>query len=227
MRTRNNLTEEQKEFLLEVCRKYKANVVCDMFYKKFGIRKTQGVINSFRRYHNIKYDCFPLIKTEEQKEFLIKILTYHNNKETIEIFKKKYGYCISEKSLHNYRQKYKIKKKYKQYDKNNNMVRTNKKPLYSEYINPNRNVYIRIGKKRKVKTRFVWEQYYGREVPKGYDIIFADGNKNNFDINNLVVAKRSVRIFMQKNEIKTINKEIADTSRLILNLKKKMVKKEI
>ena len=56
----------------------------------------------------------------------------------------------------------------------------------------------RNGKRKnwKQKHRYIWEQYYGA-IPKGHRVIFLDGNKNNFDINNLacvdINAQTSIR----------------------------------
>jgi len=39
----------------------------------------------------------------------------------------------------------------------------------------------------KRKHHLVWEQHYG-PIPKGYKVIFLDGNKFNFEIDNLELA---------------------------------------
>lgn len=36
------------------------------------------------------------------------------------------------------------------------------------------------------KHRYIWEQYHGKKVPDGHLIMFLDGNKENFSIDNLV-----------------------------------------
>ena len=75
-------------------------------------------------------------------------------------------------------------------------------PLGSEYID-GKYTYIKINNIRKkgqrcfrenwkLKHRYIWEQTYG-PIPKGYCILFLDGNTLNCDINNLyLVTKKEV-----------------------------------
>ena len=42
------------------------------------------------------------------------------------------------------------------------------------------------------KGRYVWEQHYG-EIPKGYNIIYLDGNPLNCDISNLECASNDIQ----------------------------------
>ena len=37
------------------------------------------------------------------------------------------------------------------------------------------------------KHSLLWEQHHGRKVPKGHIVMFADGDRRNFDINNLML----------------------------------------
>ena len=39
----------------------------------------------------------------------------------------------------------------------------------------------------KRKHVFIWEQAYGK-VPRGYNVVFLDGNKHNFQLDNLAIA---------------------------------------
>ena len=42
----------------------------------------------------------------------------------------------------------------------------------------------------KAKHHIVWEEAHG-PIPKGYVVMFADGNKRNFDLDNLILASRA------------------------------------
>ena len=59
-------------------------------------------------------------------------------------------------------------------------------------------VMIKAPGKRKMmrKHHWVWEEHYGK-IPKGYNIQFRDGNRQNFDISNLYIISRSEQM---KNE---------------------------
>lgn len=49
-----------------------------------------------------------------------------------------------------------------------------------------------------LKHRVVWEQYHKKKIPKGAVIIFADGDRSNLDIGNLICVTRE--------ELKVLNK---------------------
>lgn len=53
-------------------------------------------------------------------------------------------------------------------------------------------------KRWALKHRVVWEEHYKMKVPKGSVIIFADGDRSNFSIENLICVSR--------NELRVLNK---------------------
>ena len=75
----------------------------------------------------------------------------------------------------------------------------NKRPIRSEYTAPNGYTYVKISdnpvtrntKHRtavnwKAKQVLVWEKHNKRNLPVGFAVSFLDGDKTNFDINNLI-----------------------------------------
>jgi hypothetical protein len=72
-------------------------------------------------------------------------------------------------------------------DYNPNKVRhSNSLPILSEYIKPDGMTLIKVSKNEwEYKQRYIYEQYYNINLPKDIMVIFLDGDKNNFDINNL------------------------------------------
>ena len=54
--------------------------------------------------------------------------------------------------------------------------------------------------KWKLKQRVVWESAHG-PVPKGSCIIFLDGNKQNTDLGNLQMVKRSILVRMNQKDL--------------------------
>lgn len=59
----------------------------------------------------------------------------------------------------------------------------------------------------KLKHRLVWEQHNGRPVPPGHHIVFADGDKRNFDPDNLVAVSRSDWAVIANSEIEYSDRE--------------------
>ena len=87
-------------------------------------------------------------------------------------------------------------------------VTWNTRELYSERIDRDGYTYIKlVNKKRwKLKHRWIWEQEYG-EIPIDHVIIFADGNKENFDIKNLLLVSRKELAVLDNSKI-TVKFEI-------------------
>lgn len=59
----------------------------------------------------------------------------------------------------------------------------------------------------KYKHRFIYEKHFG-EIPKDHVIIFADTNKDNFDLDNLVLISRKQLVMLNKRGLITDNTEI-------------------
>lgn len=80
----------------------------------------------------------------------------------------------------------------------------NWRPVGSERINDEGYTLIKVSneggmlKRWALKHRVVWEQHHKKKIPKGSVIIFADGNKNNLNIENLICVTR--------NELKVLNR---------------------
>lgn len=56
----------------------------------------------------------------------------------------------------------------------------------------------RFQKDWQSKHSLIWEKHHGKKVPKGHVVMFADGNRRNFDINNLVLVHRRVNCMHNK-----------------------------
>ena len=52
--------------------------------------------------------------------------------------------------------------------------------------------------KWELKQHVVWNEYYG-DIPKGQKIVFLDGDKTNFDINNLSLVTEGELLTMNNN----------------------------
>lgn len=102
-----------------------------------------------------------------------------------------------------------------------------KKPLGYERITKSGYTWVKIAEPDvfKAKHRLIWEQHNGA-IPPGYKVIFADGDKTNFDISNLILVSNSELAPMNKLKlIKKGNGELTKIGHLItkINLKVKEV----
>lgn len=51
------------------------------------------------------------------------------------------------------------------------------------------------------KHVLLWEEAHKQKVPKGYVVIFADGNNRNFDIDNLILVSRNELLKLNQNKL--------------------------
>ena len=82
-------------------------------------------------------------------------------------------------------------------------------PVGTELELPDGYVWVKINNIPKAKKnvnwrqkhRLIWEQNYG-EIPEGYLVIFKDGNKRNFDLDNLACISKQVNLQMSRKHLR-------------------------
>lgn len=96
------------------------------------------------------------------------------------------------------------------------------RPVGSERITKDGYIEIKVEDPNKweLKHRVIWEQHHG-EIQKGHAIIFADGDKSNLDIDNLLLVSRKQLLFMNRNNLITENK---DFTKIGVNIANVMIK---
>lgn len=98
-------------------------------------------------------------------------------------------------------------------------VPPNHRKIGSERIDSDGYVLVKtqdghLQKNWKLKHRLVWESMYGN-IPKGYKIMFADGDKTNCDIKNLILVSDSEELIMNQNKLVKKN---SDLTKIGLNI---------
>lgn len=67
------------------------------------------------------------------------------------------------------------------------------------------------------KHRIIYEQHHGT-IPEKYVVIFADGNRENFDIDNLVLVSKSELLIMNKRKLINTNSDLTKTGVIMAKL---------
>lgn len=101
----------------------------------------------------------------------------------------------------------------------------NKMEEFSETTNKNGYTMIKVGNKFIEKHRYLYEKAHG-EIQKGHIVIFADGDKTNFNIENLVEIDRRTSAIMAKRKLFTRDAESTKTGVLLAELIQKTHEKE-
>lgn len=100
------------------------------------------------------------------------------------------------------------------------------KPIGTESVNNSDYVIVKVSEKEwKFKHRLIYEKYKG-EIPKGYVVIFADKNKRNFNINNLILISKKQQMTLNKYSLVKEDIELTKAGINLANLILKIRERE-
>ena len=74
--------------------------------------------------------------------------------------------------------------------------------------------WIKVSNKFVLKHRYIYKKEHG-DIPKGYSIAFLDGDKTNFDLDNLVLIRDKDKLVMKNKHLFTSDKELTKTGILL------------
>lgn len=110
----------------------------------------------------------------------------------------------------------------------------NYKPLGFERVSVDGYVEIKVAERNphtgfperfRFKHVVIWEKHHGRRVPKGSVIVFADGDRRNFDPENLVCLTRAELARMNQNGYGKLPAELKPFFITLMRLKAKTFEK--
>lgn len=188
----NKTVQEYYDFIIKHKELSWDEIVC-LFNKQFNANVNRfdlrECIKYFQGNGNIKNVH---IFTQEQNEWLKEMYPKYSTKELIFVFNQKFHCNTTYNSLIDHCNKRLNLRKNNDFF-GQQLSQRRSVSIGTESINKDY-VWIKVkddyngGRKNwKLKQIVVWEEYYGK-IPEGYKIIFCDGNKQNFDINNLLLA---------------------------------------
>ena len=189
--------------------------------------------------------------TDEMKQFILDNYKGRYNQELADLFNQKFNTNITSRTIKSYKANNKLnsgltgkfrkgqtphnkgkkmpkevyeKVKHTMFAKGN--VPPNHRPVGSERISKDGYIEIKVAEPNKwrLKQRVVYEETKGK-IPEGCPIIFLDGNKRNFDIDNLRCITRSELLYLNCNGLNNSN-EITETGILMARLDRAKNKKK-
>lgn len=183
--------------------------------------------------------------SEEQKKFIIDNNYGKYSKELAEMFNQQFDTNITANEIKWFRKNHKLNsgltgqfqkgnishnkgKKQSEYMTKQAIERTkatrfkkgnrpsNYRPVGSERITKDGYIEVKVADPNKweTKNKIVYKQHFG-DIPKGYKVIYADGNKLNNDINNLILVSNSELLIANRNHLIYNNKELTESGILI------------
>lgn len=176
--------------------------------------------------------------TEEEKAFLVEFAYGHTIKEITEAFNKKYATELSLKAIASSMKRYGAKtgntgrfvKGQVSHNKGKKMspelyekckatmfkkgnIPPQYRPVGSERDDKDGYIEIKVADPNKweLKHKHIYEEAYG-EVPKGYKVIFLDGDKRNFDLNNLKCISQAENLYLNRYKLRFKDKDLTETA---------------
>ena len=178
--------------------------------------------------------------TDEEKEYLASIVKGKTYKELLALMNEKFDYEFSSQQIESALRRYNLKtgntghfKKYQEpWTKGlKGYMGANKTSFKKGTIPPNykpvgterfaKDGYIEVKVKDpnvwELKHRYIYEKHHS-EIPKGYNVIFADKDITNFDIDNLILVSKAEMLILNKNKLIFEDKELTKTGVNIVKL---------
>lgn len=225
-------SKEEIDFIVEKYKDHQRAEVAKLFKEKFNREiKSQDVANTAYRYATYKKEVKKI--NEEHVEYLKDIYQKYKLEDCKKMIEEKFGISTTLSSLRSILHKYKIyTERETKFQKGNKlspehyakiqatMFKKGKKPFNAHPIGHEINckgyIWVKVAddlyetrgdwmKNWKPKSKIIYEQHHG-PVPEGHQIIFADGNNRNFDIDNLIAVSKREICYMNKTGLYKIDK---------------------
>lgn len=105
-------------------------------------------------------------------------------------------------------------------------IPVNYRPIGSERVTKDGYVEIKVAdpNKWRLKHQVIWEEANG-PIPKGYAVIFGDGNPQNLDPNNLILVSRQQLLILNRKKLIQKDVDLTRTGVIIADLYQKINKR--
>ena len=194
---RSKYTKEQTDFLREIIPGHTDRLVCEEFNKKFNLNISEGILGNLKTKFKLKNG---LVGGQ-----FVKGQVSHNKG-------KKWDDFISK-------------------DKQKNSLTTcfkkgnlphNRKEIGSERITKDGYIQVKVqdGKGNRnweLKQNIIYKQAHG-EIPKGYHVSFADQNRTNYSLDNLILVSRAENLIMNRRGLYYTDTEITKSGHILAKL---------
>ena len=188
------------------------------------------------------------IWSTEEKEYLSEIVTGRTYKEIQQLMNNKFDYRFSLEQIKGAISRYKLQtgtlgyfkkghipankgKKQIEYMKPEMIERTkntrfkkghepvNRREVGSERITKDGYIQVKVAEPNKwdLKHRIVYREHYG-EIPENCNVVFGDGNKQNCNIDNLILVNKKEMYIMCTKGLFKDDTELTKTGKIIADL---------
>ena len=242
-------TDEHIDYLREISPGHYNDEVTKLFNERFGMNVTETAIRTLRQKNGIKLGVTKsrMQYSIEQLAYLQELSAQGLfNAEITRLFNEKFGTKRTENAIQQQRCKYGFKtdaryywqKGHKPWNKGMKGIDIGGKatrfkkgnrpqtwmPVGSETVTKDGYLKVKVANPNRweYKQRLIWEKHHGRKVPGGHVVIFGDGNKRNFDVDNLILVSRAQLAMLNKNGLIQGNADLTRTGIVIADIYQKI-----
>ena len=210
-------TNEQVEFLRQIAEGRQNEQIAKLFQEKFNVPCDRNHIKYLKYKYKISSNVRnKLAINDKQIQFLKDNVNGTKLKDLTNMFNEHFGLNFTENQIDWYKYKlglksglnFKWEKGHKPY---------NVKPIGYEFkCKDNGYTFIKVSEPDlyMLKQRYVYEQHYGK-IPKGYSVVFLNGNKEDFSIDNLTLARQKDILTCKNKKLFSSNRDVTKTGLVI------------
>lgn len=173
--------------------------------------------------------------TREQHDFIVSIAHGKKYREIADIYNKKYGTNKSRQAILSYCHKHNISNgitsKGTQFKKGHGALWNQKRLGYERY-NKFNDVLVKVrnhGESHvmwRLKKELIWEKYYGKK-PKNYKVMSLNGNKEDFNIENLMLCTTAEYMTLSKKNYITTDRTLTLSALYYIRLRRLRKQREM
>ena len=228
------------------------SVLVEMVNEKYNMNFTKSKMRSYLKNHGLKTGTQRKVKGEGSKypfeiqEFISGHYIGTGHETMVKLVNETFGTDYTKEQMKGYYGRYKLDsgltgqfvKGQESWNKGNKGVcaegckRTwfekghipkNHRQVGSERINVDGYTEIKVAEPNKwrLKHNVIWEQYHG-PIPKSHCILFGDGDKQNLDIDNLILVSRKQLVRLNQNGLIQNDIELTKTGIIIADVMSKV-----
>lgn len=235
-------TQEQIDFIRTIAPGRYTEEIVELFNAKFGTEVTEAQIKSFKKNHSIRSNV-PRNRPTDDAGLFTKVQSEFVEQHVGGLINRTFGLSITATQMNTWKKNHgfisgldtTFKKGNVPQNKgtkglynvggNRTSFKTgarpkNYMPIGSERVNSDDYVDIKIADPNKWRGKhlLVWEQHHGRPVPKDHAVIFGDGDRRNFDPDNLVLISRAQLAVMNLKGLIQNDAELTRTGVILADL---------
>lgn len=204
---RHNYTEEEVEWLKDNVYGVRHEELTRRFNERFGTNVNRYNIRNMLIRRGIKNGLNQSDLTKEMKQFVFDNYEGISNQELADRLNAKFGTNFKATKFADFKWANGLRSGYRFEVEN-----LRKKKHLEETLRQDGYTYVKVNDEWYPKQRYIYEKYKG-EIPEGYVVIFRDGNKQNFDLDNLMLADK--KLLSRVASLMTDDKDLNET--IILN----------